>query len=98
MPGGKKQVAYPSDGLRHMSCRRGRSGTPQKAKGNDLCSIEIQYGGGLCFPQLAATSMDGLRTTAMRWREVASTSENSSWNSQMPQLPQHPFRKGKVVL
>ena len=56
---------------------------------------EIKYGegGGALFPQLAATGVDGLRTTAMRWKEVASTSENSSWNSQMPQLPQHPFER-----
>lgn len=34
----------------------------------------------------------------MRWREVASTSENSYWNSQMPQLPQHPFERQSRTL
>lgn len=52
--------------------------------------LEIQYGGRALFPQLAATGVVGLRTTAMRWREVASTSETSDMNIQMPQLPQMP--------
>lgn len=59
---------------------------------------EIHYWGRVLFPQLAATGVDGLGTMAMRWREVASTSENSSWNSQMPQLPQHPFERQSRTL
>ena len=46
----KETGSVPSDGLRHMSCRRGRSGTPQKAKGNDLCSMRYSMGAGFVSP------------------------------------------------
>ena len=47
---GKETGSVPSDGLRHMSCRRGRSGSPQKGKGTDLCSMRCSMGAGFVSP------------------------------------------------
>lgn len=47
---GKETGSVPSDGLRHMSCSRGRSGSPQNAKGTDLCSMRYSMGAGFVSP------------------------------------------------
>ena len=40
---GNEMGSIPSDGLHHMSCRCGGSGSPQNAIGTDLCFIRYCY-------------------------------------------------------